>query len=126
MSRLWFYILVFGGAALVFAGNVTRMLFSMNEIAVSSASVAEVVGGLLFLTAYIGVAFISLNPARLTKRNAPQFARAAFDLLSSATDDDYVKLFRDITYNVQPLFKVANFNDVYRRRFRTEEADPAP
>lgn len=110
-----FLALVFLGALLVFIGN-TAYLFWPNVTWVPGASaVAGIVGGALFFFSYLGIAFIALRPAQLTKRNAPEFARAAFNMLASATDEEYVQVFRDIVHNAVPLMKTANFNDVYSR-----------
>jgi len=109
----WIFIAVFSGAALVFFGSFLR--YAAFEWTTSSWLVPslEIVGE-FGQEALIDLNIWPLTPAKLTKRNSPRFSRAAFDLLSKAGDDDYVSLFKDITYNIIPLSRLAGFNDNYR------------
>lgn len=110
----WLFVGVFSGAALVFGGNVLRYAAAEWEVSAWLAPSLEVVGGFLFFVAYLATVFISLTSAKLTKWNAPRFTRSAFNLLSKASDEDYVSLFDDITKNIVPLARLAAFNEGYR------------
>jgi hypothetical protein len=72
------------------------------------------VGGALFLLAYLSTTIISFRSARFSRANAAQFSRSAYALLSTANDEDYVAIFRDVQRNIASIAKLAAFNENYR------------
>jgi hypothetical protein len=68
----------------------------------------ELIGGLTIACVYGFAAFVVLSPARLTRRNAISFCRAAANLLAQATNEDRIKFAADLTHNIVPLFKIAS------------------
>jgi len=111
---LWLYVGVFSGAALVFSGNLLRYIAVEWSVILWLAPALEFAGALLFFMAYLATGFISLSPARLRSRNVLSFTRAAFAILSTADEENYVALFNDISANTATLAKTAAFADSYR------------
>lgn len=70
----------------------------------------EILGGLIVASAYAAVAWISLTPAVVTKRNMHEFMRGGALLLSEANSEDRSAFAQDVLHktNIETLAKLAS------------------
>lgn len=68
----------------------------------------EIVGSLLFSTAYGVLGWVYIFPPRASVRSIENYVRAGANFLAGATDEDRVEFAADIVVNIKRLIRIAN------------------
>ena len=68
----------------------------------------EIIGGMLFSTAYGVLGWVYIFPPRASVRSIENYVRAGANFLAGATDEDRVEFAADIVVNIKRLIRIAD------------------
>jgi hypothetical protein len=114
LSLTHLYICVFVGTILTLIAAIVPNISALHDNPFGYPIVWEMMGALLFVTAYGAVAIAIVLPVRVRKNRIAPFARNAATLLSSANEPDHLDLLQDLHRSLPVLIDVARFTDYLR------------